>query len=1021
MDYITKDEYIKQYPFELDEFQKKAITHIHRDESVLVSAHTSAGKTVCAEYAIAKAFLNNQRVIYTCPIKALSNEKYNDFNKNKFPGKVGLMTGDTTISPNAECLVMTTEILRSMLYNGSEILREVKWVIFDEVHYLCDSERGVVWEETIILLPEQVRFVFLSATVPNSEEFADWVSYVHKHPCYVCYTDYRPVPLEFFLFPEGSEEITKVYTQKEGFMEDQFQKALARLQFRNEDTERMVKQKYGIQNTDLVRLAEMLHEKDWLPVLIFCFSKRECKLNLESFKNLNFNRIEEAGAVQAVFEAAQNTLEEDDKALPQLEQMLYFLKRGIAMHHSGLLPVVKELVELLFSEGLVKCLFATETFAMGLNMPARTVVFSSLRKFDGVAFRYLQSGEFIQCAGRAGRRGQDERGNVILSVSSKMEPSDAKGIMLGKANTLISSFRLMFNQILTNLRIADVDISTENLIQKSFLAFQNLSREELLTEKIQEVENMINALDVYFNENEKNTLVKDIRLYVMFQRYSNLLKDQLLAEFIKVNNLSKYLTVGKIVCLSKKKFHFPGQYSDPCSIDFTIDSLYCPEKKWILPHSKQQKVTMIEELLKRNVESKEEMESNVELWKKSIPSFFDQETSNQDLFWGYVSRVRRVSKGSKDKDDALAIGGMFFVEIDVPCQFSNEPLTHAQRKNPNLMITVTLDANTINCISSLPACTSMHNVGSKNKITTDILNSFVFKQVIQKNDKVRPFYWNGISCLHPIDNLHFESEIFENISNNFLTLQGEICNKQKRILESDDVSTKIFVLKQIEMEKHFKLLTKLIKENRSKQLEIELTQRMKILKRLEYVDVLNNISLKGSVAARISTADELIVTELLFSGVLNNLEINEIVALLGCLVYQERVKDTVTLPQSLVEPFEELENIAKRVITEYHECGLEMDVDSILKDINQAANIIPVLMLWADGKTFAEAMDEGCRGMFEGSVIRCIRRLEELLRQLCDASIVLGATDMLRKFSAARDSIRRGIPFAPSLYVGSKK
>jgi superfamily II RNA helicase len=192
----------KIYPFKLDTFQQDAVDRIERNESVLVAAHTSAGKTAVAEYAIAKSLRDKQRVIYTSPIKALSNQKYRDL-EEEFKD-VGLMTGDMTINPNATCLIMTTEILRSMLYRGSEVMREVAWIIYDEVHYMRDKERGVVWEESIILLPHNVRFVFLSATIPNSKEFCAWVSKIHHQPCGAVYTNYRPTPLEHFLFPSGA-------------------------------------------------------------------------------------------------------------------------------------------------------------------------------------------------------------------------------------------------------------------------------------------------------------------------------------------------------------------------------------------------------------------------------------------------------------------------------------------------------------------------------------------------------------------------------------------------------------------------------------------------------------------------------------------------------------------------------------------------------------------------------------------------------------------------------------------------
>jgi ATP-dependent RNA helicase DOB1 len=214
----------KVYPFTLDPFQQVSIASIQRNESVLVSAHTSAGKTVVAEYAIAQCLKNNQRVIYTSPIKALSNQKYREF-MAEF-GDVGLMTGDVTINPTATCLVMTTEILRSMLYRGSEIMREVAWVVFDEVHYLRDKARGVVWEETIILLPDKVRYVFLSATIPNAMQFAEWIVKTHSQPCHVVYTDFRPTPLQHYFFPAGADGIHLVVDEKGVFREENFQKAM---------------------------------------------------------------------------------------------------------------------------------------------------------------------------------------------------------------------------------------------------------------------------------------------------------------------------------------------------------------------------------------------------------------------------------------------------------------------------------------------------------------------------------------------------------------------------------------------------------------------------------------------------------------------------------------------------------------------------------------------------------------------------------------------------------------------------
>jgi ATP-dependent RNA helicase DOB1 len=225
--HVFADPPARSYGFTLDPFQATSVAAIERGESVLVSAHTSAGKTVVAEYAIAQSLRDNQRVIYTSPIKALSNQKFREFTAEF--GDVGLMTGDVTINPSATCLVMTTEILRSMLYRGSEVMREVQWVIFDEIHYMRDKARGVVWEETIILLPDKVRYVFLSATIPNAMQFAEWICKTHSQPCHVVYTDFRPTPLQNYLFPSGADGIHLVVDEKGVFREDNFQKAMGSL------------------------------------------------------------------------------------------------------------------------------------------------------------------------------------------------------------------------------------------------------------------------------------------------------------------------------------------------------------------------------------------------------------------------------------------------------------------------------------------------------------------------------------------------------------------------------------------------------------------------------------------------------------------------------------------------------------------------------------------------------------------------------------------------------------------------
>jgi ATP-dependent RNA helicase DOB1 len=427
---------------------------------------------VVAEYAFAMALRDKTRVIYTSPLKALSNQKYRELYE-EFQD-VGLMTGDVTINPEASCLVMTTEILRSMLYRGSEVVREVQLLVYDEIHYLRDKERGVVWEESIILAPKSCRFAFLSATIPNALEFASWVAKTHNSPCHVVYTDYRPTPLQHFIFPASSDSLFMVVDERGVFREDNFQKAVAVVHDAGADGGKKKQDKTANKSegnkTDIFRIVKMIIERNFDPVIVFAFSKKECERLVLSMSALDLTDDTEKKLVSSIFKSAVECLSQDDQRLPQVNNILPMLKRGIGLHHSGLLPIIKEVIEILFSEGLLKVLFATETFSTGLNMPAKTVVFTNARKFDGGSFRWVTSGEYIQMSGRAGRRGLDDKGVVILMLDAKMESSIAKEMIKGAPDHMHSEFHLGYNMLL-NLATQE-DRDAEQLMASSFRQFQ---------------------------------------------------------------------------------------------------------------------------------------------------------------------------------------------------------------------------------------------------------------------------------------------------------------------------------------------------------------------------------------------------------------------------------------------------------------------------------------------------------------------------------------------------------------------
>lgn len=527
--HIRPEKPAREWPFKLDPFQEVSIASIERNESVLVSAHTSAGKTVVAEYAIAQSLKNNQRVIYTSPIKALSNQKYREF-AAEF-GDVGLMTGDVTINPTATCLVMTTEILRSMLYRGSEITREVAWVVFDEIHYMRDKSRGVVWEETIILLPDRCRYVFLSATIPNAMQFAEWITKTHGQPCHVVYTDFRPTPLQHYFFPAGADGIHLVVDEKGHFREENFNKAMATIAEKQGDdpADAMARRKGQGKNkklnkggtkgpSDIYKIVKMIMMKNYNPVIVFSFSKNMCESYALQMSNMAFNEDSEKAMVQKVFDSALEMLTEEDKKLPQIQNILPLLKRGIGIHHSGLLPILKETIEILFQEGLIKVLFATETFSIGLNMPAKTVVFTSVRKFDGVSQRWVSPSEFVQMSGRAGRRGLDDRGIVIMMIEEKMEPAIAKEIVRGEQDKLNSAFYLGYNMILNLMRVEG--ISPEFMLERCFFQFQNSASVPQLERERSELEEQMEQMKI----TDEDTIKEYYDLRKQIETYSQDMK-----------------------------------------------------------------------------------------------------------------------------------------------------------------------------------------------------------------------------------------------------------------------------------------------------------------------------------------------------------------------------------------------------------------------------------------------------------------------------------------------------------------
>ena len=455
-------------PWPLDPFQVEAIEKLEAHQGVLVSAPTSSGKTVIADYAVFRGLETNARTIYTTPLKALSNQKYRDYQRLHGEGYVGLVTGENTLNPGAPVVVMTTEILRNLIYEDPQRLEQVRYVILDEVHYIDDFPRGAVWEEIIIQAPPHIKFIGLSATISNFQEVADWMSLQRGDIATVSVTK-RPVELRIWLAMRN--EFYPLLDQQGGIPRETRQRAQAETA-----TDYRLSQLRRPPENDLLPVVERLRSREFLPAIYFIFSRRGCREALARCAVHGFDLTTDAEKAQidAAVRARLEQIEDADEAA--LYRNLLdgdTLRRGLAMHHAGLLPYLKELVEALFQRGLIKVVFATETLSLGIHMPARACVVSSFTKFDGRDFAPLTSGELTQLMGRAGRRGIDPIGHGVILKEPDIDIGTVYEAATGEEMTVESKFAPTYNMALNLLRYhppEDVDL----LMERSFGQYQKV-------------------------------------------------------------------------------------------------------------------------------------------------------------------------------------------------------------------------------------------------------------------------------------------------------------------------------------------------------------------------------------------------------------------------------------------------------------------------------------------------------------------------------------------------------------------
>jgi antiviral helicase SKI2 len=978
----------RTWPFELDIFQQEAVYHLEQGDSVFVAAHTSAGKTVVAEYAIAMAHNNMTKAIYTSPIKALSNQKFRDFKHTFKEIDVGVITGDVQINPEANCLIMTTEILRSMLYRGSDVIRDVEFVIFDEVHYVNDVDRGVVWEEVIIMLPDHVKIILLSATVPNTLEFASWVGRTKQKDIYVISTPKRPVPLEIFLFAKDTP--FKIIDSNRKFLEsgymqheDKFTKGKP-----NDKTvatrggsggqrggsaqrggrgggrggtvqrggrgggrggsssgnsgPRFIKRDAPTSKS-WTTLVDYLRKNDLLPAVIFVFSKKRCEEYAETLSGFNFSNARESSEIHMFIDKAVSRLKKEDRELPQILRMREMLKRGIAVHHGGLLPIIKEVVEILFSKSLIKVLFATETFAMGLNLPTRTVVFSSLRKHDGNNFRDLLPGEFTQMSGRAGRRGLDKIGTVmIMAYQQAADKNSLKQVALGVPTKLSSQFRLTYTMILNLLRIEALRV--EDMIKRSF--GENTSQ-SMLPEQQLEIIKLEKELAAIPNDiaTDSHKEIEELALSTMeFKELTN----QVALALGNNRRAQKFLQFGRVIV-----------FRDPMGVPtvgiIMTNSAYKNTIECIIAcQVPEQEMYKIERLRKTNL-----------VFDPSFGHDFIEEWFPR---WEVFQRKRLFS--TRVKLESIEFISQEFIEVG----------KGVINKDPKSISRFLSDLENI-----------LHNRCNWREMS-------IHPFMNESNVEVLTQYVSKLKTLSP---LFHDFELTAKMKNkdNFVKISEKL-NLTKRI---DD-------LKHSLSDENLELLP-------------EYNKRLDVLKTLDYVNPEQlTINLKGRVACEVNCGWELIITELVFENFLGGFSSEEIVALLSCFVYDGKKGDgeekTKLQTPRLEKGKDKIVSIVERIMTlsSQMEIQLTAEEESFL-EIDRFA-LVNTVYEWARGRSFKDIMEyANDADESEGTIVRVITFLDEICNQVKNAALITGDSALHSKMTDAQEKIKRDIVFCASLYL----
>ena len=1027
------------FKFELDEFQKRSILRLENHQNVLVCAHTSSGKTVVAEYGIALGKRNSKRVLYTSPIKALSNQKFREF-KKQF-GDVGILTGDVSINPEAQCLIMTTEILQSSLYKNSELLNQVEWVIFDEVHYINDNERGHVWEEILILLPKGIGIIMLSATVPNYMEFAQWVGDIKETKVYVQNTLKRVVPLQHNLFIDYDN----VYTVKEkdkinkahldrafNYMQNKMKShgynKLSREDkqrekeyienikwfddFKLKDKNKKNKQKRNYKNYDknqgreikiskvhhkIDEVVDYLYDQDRCPAVIFVFSIKRITEYAKMLSLKNLVDGNEKSQIIKFYNQVVDSMPLEDQYIPQVQELREILQSGIGVHHAGLLPIIKETIEILYSRGLIKVLFATTSFSIGLNMPTKTVVFTDLYKFNDTSKEILSSSEYLQMCGRAGRRGIDKIGFVYIlltELTNKDEKEEILYMLEGKGTEVVSKFRICYRTLLSfySRNIKDMN----EFFRESFLE-SNLTQK--IPEKIREIEfhkskrnnytkmNCDFCLKGIVNKNipqNENKIIENGQNIIIINNNNNNIKKSLTIEDYPISEyytyLSRYKSLSYDIFTNEKVYDklIPG-----CILKIRKEPHFNHKSK----HSKGQNIDEGIYVILIQAYKKDYFGT---LWCLRLNRILGKKDKKINIKnpMDLANKRGRIKNFSFSYDEITTYDIIDVYEKPHELNFpkkNDDSIWHRDKESYYYIIEPGLLVKALRVIQRIIKKNDIQEIKEEELelipfSLKDLDKDLDFQKKVDEREKIVEKSKNNIciECYNFVE--HFKQyKKYKELSDKIKELEGEL---------------------NPENLEHYK----------------EFKTRQNILQDLEYVNEDNSLTLKGKAAREIGTTDCVLITELLTSDILNSLSDSELIGFLsGFASNKNEIElENPNINKNFTIQVKKFEQIYEKIYQKERSYGFEENK----YNRRMTFEFSRAMKNWMEGKNFLDVLD--ATELEEGKLYNLIMRIFLMLEEISNFYSTLGNVAQSKRILEIKEKLMRGIMAMQSLYLQEK-